>query len=144
MAQKLNFSKNKGIKEYCFADDENAIIRINTRDSNLYPRLNESRKKLEALYKEYENFNADSEEESAKALVNFDNRIKAELDYMFDYPVSEVAFGNFSSISIYDGMPAFQSFLNAILPEIYKDIDSEHKESEKVIDKFVNEAEQYE
>lgn len=143
MANKLNFKKNLGVKEYCFADDETAIIRINTRDPNLYTRINESKNKLQKLADKYEGFSSDNPDEISAMLKDFDTEVKEQIDYMFDSPVSPVAFGNSSAVAVYDGMPAFQAFLNAILPEIEKEIDKEQKKATKNISKYVSQAKKF-
>lgn len=140
MATKLNFKKNLGVKEYCFADDETAIIRVNTRDPNLYTRINKSKSKLLELANKYEGFKSDSPDEIEAMLEEYDTKVKAQIDYMFDSSVSEVAFGNSSAVAVYDGVPAFQSFLNALLPEIEKEIDKEQKKIQKNVSKYVNQA----
>jgi hypothetical protein len=143
MAQKINFNKDLGVKEYCFADDETAIIRVNTRDPNLYTRINEAKKELQKLADKYENFRSDNPEEISAMIIEFDTKVKEQIDYMFNSPVSEVAFGVSSSVAVYDGVPAFQAFLNAILPEVEKEIDKEQKKAEKNVSKYVSQAEKY-
>lgn len=138
--EKLNLNRNIGIKEYCFADDENAIIRINTRDPNLYPRIKETQKKLIELVNEYEGYDKKTEDEACKALLEFDLKVKSLLDYMFDSKVSEVVFGNSSSVATYDGVPAFQNFLNVILPIVEKDMEAEQKKIEKNIRKYTSQV----
>lgn len=136
---KLGFKRNIGIKEYNFEDDENAVIRVNTRDANLIVRIEESKKVFKKLAAELRN----SKEPVANQLEMIDKAVRNQLNYMFGSDVSSVVFANFSSVSIYDGDFAFNRFLDAILPEIEKDISEEQEKFMRNTEPYVKQAEQF-
>lgn len=143
MAQKLNFSKHQSIKEYCFADDEDAIIRIDLRDTNLLARMDEGRKKIKEFAKELENIDNDSDDTIVTKIMELDKKVKDTIDYIFNSNVSEVAFGVTSSISIIDGEPRFVTLMNALMPEVEKEISLEQQEADKTIESFVAQAKNF-
>ena len=144
MAEKLNFKKNPGIKEYCFQNDETAIIRVNTSDPNLYSRLQKGKKRLEKLAEKYRDFSSDNSDEVVEMIDDIDKKIKSEINYMFDSDVSAVAFGNANCLELDDdGEPTFKNFLNALLPVVEEEIKAKQNKANKNISKYVNQAKQY-
>lgn len=141
--EKLSFKKNEGIKEYCFEDDENAIIRVNTRDPNLYTRIIKAKKELQRLSDKYQSFDYADEDKAGAMLEEFDSKVKEQINYIFNSDVSSVAFGNFSSVAVYEGEAAFKKFLDAILPEVEKELEKEHEKSQKNVASYVDKAKQF-
>lgn len=140
MAQKLDFNKNDGIKEYCFADDENAIIRINTRDINLLVRMEEGKKQLKEFANSLKNVENETDDVIFNKLDELDKKVKETIDWIFDSEVSKTAFGNTSSVTIIDGEPRFVTFTNALIPVVEKEIEKEHEEANGKIESYVTQA----
>ena len=140
MAQKINFSINQGIKEYCFADDENAIVRINLRDINLLTRMKEGKATLTKYADTLSQAENKSEDKVIDELLELDKKVKETLDYIFNTNISEIAFGTASSIMIIEGEPRFLTLINAIMPEVEKEIEIQQKEADKKINNYVSQA----
>lgn len=136
----LNF--NTGIKEFYINGDESRIIRIDTTDVNLGMRIDNCRKELRKLAKKYETLakTGKVEEKPFDIIDEYDKEVRNKIDEMFDSPVSEIAFGKTNCLSVCGGNMLFENFLNAILPEIEKDISEEQKISQKRINKYTSQV----
>ena len=133
---------NTGIKEFDINGDKNKIIRIDTTDINLGQRIEKAQKELKKIAKKYEIVikSGKLEEKPFEVMTEYDQLVREQIDYMFDSPVSEIAFGNTNSLSVCGGNPLFENFLNAILPEIENDINEEQKNSAKRIEKYTSQV----
>lgn len=136
----LNF--NTGIKEFDINGDKNRIIRIDTTDLNLGDRIETGRKELRKLAKKFETLTktTNSDDKMLKIIDDYDKQVRQQIDYMFDSPVSDIAFGNTNCLSVSGGNMLFENFLNALLPEIEKDIKDEEKASKKRIEKYTSQV----
>lgn len=144
--ENLNF--NKGYKAFKINDDENAVIRINTRDIKILERLKIASVKLKEIAKKYENLKSDDdnnvdENKIIKILSDCDKRAKEQIDYIFGEGVSKIVFGSMDCCSIVDGQPVFMGFLDAIIPIIEKDITGEQKLSARKIEKYTSQAKKF-
>lgn len=136
-----NLQINTGIKEFAINDDESKVLKINTADIQIAQRMKKSEKELNQIAEEClkidENMSVD---DSIDLLDKYDKKVKTTLDYIFNTNVSEVVFGNMNCLSICDGKPVFQNFLEAIMPEIETDIQKETKKSEANIKKYTSQV----
>lgn len=133
-----NLSLNTGIKEYMINNDENKVISVNTADINIASRAEQAQKNIEAIQAEYKN-----KTNTPQVLSELDLKIREQIDYIFGSRIADVAFGNINCLSLAGGQPIFQNFLDAILPEIKKDLTQERKKSENNIKKYTNQVKQY-
>ena len=136
-----NFNINTGLKSYTINGDESKVIYINTSDLGIPKRAKQAEKELKKIADECANIEDSlSIDESIELLDKFDGQVKKIIDYIFNADVSEIVFGRTNSLSMVDGKPVFQNFLDAVIPEIVKDTDKEYKKSQKNITKYTSQV----
>lgn len=139
-----NLDINKGYKTYSINGDENAIITVRTTDFSIIDRLMKVQEHIAEAVGELEKIeNSAAPEVYLKAMSEADKKVKAELDAVFDSPVSKAVFGSMNSLSFAGGQPVALNFIEAILPEITKDLEDEHKAAEAKIDKYTDAAKRF-
>ena len=138
-----NLNINKGYKTYSINDDENTVITVKTTDFSIIDRLTKVQEHIGDIVTEMQSIkkNAAAEEYLA-ALDKADKKVKAELDEVFDSPVSAAVFGNMNSLSFAGGQPVALNFLEAIIPEISADLEDEQKASAEKIEKYAAQVKQ--
>jgi hypothetical protein len=140
--EKLSFEL--GIKEYCLNDDENAVIRINTRDYGLIPRIEKLKKDSKKLMKDYQKKVSElSDNEIFAVIGELDQQVRQLINTTFDSDICSVAFGNANCLSFAGGRPIFMNFLDVLLPRILSDIQEEQKASEKYIKSYTDQAKNF-
>jgi hypothetical protein len=139
-----NLNINKGYKTYSINDDENTVITVKTTDFSIIDRLTKVQEHIGDIVTEMQSIkkNAAAEEYLA-ALDKADKKVKAELDEVFDSPVSAAVFGNMNSLSFAGGQPVALNFLEAIIPEISADLEDEQKASAEKIEKYTAQVKQF-
>lgn len=132
-----------GCKEYMINDDPDRVIKINPSDFDILYRMNSATKTINEAMEKYKNLSikadgsADYEaDNTAQAVREIGQLIRQQIDYIFNASVSDAVFGNQSPISLIKGQPYFVRFLDAILPEVEKEIKAEQKASEARINKY--------
>lgn len=139
-----NLDINKGYKTYSINGDENAVITVKTTDFGIIDRLTKVREHAAKIVSELEKIESDAAPEVyLKAMSEADEKVKAELDTVFDSPVSKTVFGNMNSLSFAGGQPVAINFIEAILPEIEKDLEEEQKASNAKLIKYTEAAKQF-
>lgn len=139
-----NLNINKGHKSYTINDDENTVITVKTTDFSIIDRLTKVQEHIGDIVTEMQSIkkNAAAEEYLA-ALDKADKKVKAELDEVFDSPVSAAVFGNMNSLSFAGGQPVALNFLEAVIPEISADLEDEQKASAEKIEKYTAQVKQF-
>lgn len=139
-----NLNINKGYKSYTINGDESAVITVKTTDFSIIDRLTKVQEHIGNIVTEMQSIkkNAAAEEYLA-ALDKADKKVKAELDEVFDSPVSAAVFGNMNSLSFAGGQPVALNFLEAIIPEISADLEDEQKASAQKIEKYTAQVKQF-
>ena len=137
-----NLNINKGYKSYTINGDENVVITVKTTDFSIIDRLTKVQEHIGDIVTEMQSIkkNAAAEEYLA-ALDKADKKVKAELDEVFDSPVSAAAFGKMNSLSFAGGQPVALNFLEAIIPEISADLEDEQKATAERIEKYTAQVE---
>lgn len=148
MAKSIKF--DEGFKEYDINGDPNRIIKVDTADYGLIERFEEADKRIKKQLDKYKGIKIKSDgsaemsdKEACRAIAELSQTIKDAVNYIFDYDVSPVVFGNRSPLSTRKGVPLFERFMNAIMPIIKADIEAEAKESNKRIQKYSAQAAKY-
>jgi hypothetical protein len=139
---------DEGYKSFCINDDESRVISFNPADYGLLERFSCARKKiLEAVTELEKDINIDPEGEAsdelegaAELIRNVRELINGQIDYIFNAECSLAAFGNQSPISTVKGKFLFERFLEAIMPEVEKEIKAEQRASQKRIDKYAKQV----
>lgn len=139
-----NLNINKGYKTYSINDDESVTITVKTTDFSIIDRLTKVQEHIGGIVTEMQSIkeNAAAEEYLA-ALDKADKKVKAELDEVFDSPVSAAVFGGMNCLSFAGAQPVALNFLDAILPEISADLEAEQKASAEKIEKYTAQAKQF-
>lgn len=139
----ININLDEGLEEIMINGDENRIIKFNTGDYNLITRANEAEKnivkKLEPLGDVKVNSDGTAEIESlTNQLSEIDKAVKEEIDYIFNSKVSEVIFGNTSTLASNKGKFLVEIFFEAVMPVVINRIESEAKASDKRMSKHTD------
>lgn len=139
----INFKNN--FKTFCLNDDENNVIRINTADLGILDRAEQAYQKLEKLQKEAEQVqNLENSNDNEYAILGeIDKAIREQINYVFGADVSTPAFGTAYCFSFVDGVPMFEHFINALMPEIEKDCGIEAKKMQANIGKYTKQLPQF-
>lgn len=139
-----NLNINKGYKTYSINGDESVTITVKTTDFSIIDRLTKVQEHIGGIVTEMQSIkeNAAAEEYLA-ALDKADKKVKAELDEVFDSPVSEGVFGGMNCLSFAGAQPVALNFLDAIIPEISADLEEEQKAAAEKIEKYTAQAKQF-
>lgn len=139
-----NLNINKGYKSYTINDDENTVITVKTTDFSIIDRLTKVQEHIGDIVTEMQSIKKNAvAEEYLAALDKADKKVKAELDEVFDSPVSAAVFGKMNSLSFAGGQPVSLNFLEAIIPEISADLEDEQKASAEKIEKYAAQVKQF-
>ncbi len=145
MLKSINFEE--GVKTYLINDDENRMITISTADYSLITRFQEAEKAIKNKAKEYDKIkikpdgSADTDtEEAIAAIKDLTEFIESQINYIFNADVAGVVFNGQSCLSTWKGVPLYERFLNAVIPEIEKDLKAEVKASQQRINKYSGNA----
>ncbi len=122
-------------KQYRINGDNTKIIELNPSDMNIITRLSEVYGKLKGLetdFKELENINIDADNEEGFTQLSdkvkaIDNKMREYVDYLFDYPVSEICAGNGSMYDPIDGKLRYEHIIEVLAGLYETNINSEIK-----------------
>lgn len=137
--EKIKISTNR--KEYQICDEndnELGVIKVDVTDFNFFARTKETEAVVEKTLRELEELAAKeiSNEDNLMEFTKLDEKIKKQLNYMFDYDVSSVVFGNQHCLSLGNGELFLERFMTAIVPVIKNDIAKEQRKSKQKISKY--------
>lgn len=138
-----SFKINTGIKTYDI-ENENAVvigqIRINTTDMNMFYRAKETEEKIKKLIEDITE-NVSTEEDMIKATYECDQKIKEEINKLFDDDnLSQAVFGNQSCLSTLNGVTFVERFLNMVMPTIQEDFKEEMKKSNDRVKRYTSQV----
>ena len=129
-----NIKFDDGYKTYILNDDESKIIRVNITDFNILDRYNKAQADMQALIEEMQN---DSEATPEK-IASYDKRIRENVNYIFGSDVCTAAFGTANCLSVVsNGSMLFESFLDALMPQVQADMDISLEAAKKRTDKYI-------
>lgn len=115
---------------YISPDDYNILERAKTAEKNIQEHIRDLEKQSKSL--------SDNEEELATVISGVDQKVKKEIDYLFDYPVSEVVFGNTHCLSTRRGVYFVENLLKGIMPVIERTVSEEAAASQKRMNKYLS------
>lgn len=116
-----NISFETGIKEYAINGDENRVIKLNINDPALVERLQSAGNIIDEVTELFSDKNHPTFEE----LIQADKLIRERLEQIFGQDICSIALGKmncFAFVSPHKYL--IQSFLDAFLEEITKEINS--------------------
>lgn len=123
-------------ERYTINNEEDRVIELNPSDMHILTRYSESIPKLNECVEKYSS--VELEDDSDEAMVNagkafreLDNSIKEIIDYVFDYPVSEVCSYGGSMFDLQDGRFRFEVIIDTLFSIYDKHIDEESKKMQK-------------
>ena len=138
-----NLVFDEGYKEFTINGDENRVIRFNPSDIAILKRLDEAKDKiLEAMQVEkdieldVEGKPIESLENASKVVKHIDDTIKEQINYVFDYNVSDVVFGKQSPMANIKGLPLYVRFMESVKPVIESALKEESEKSRKRVNKY--------
>ena len=137
--ESTNLVINDGRKKFTVNGDENRAFYVNLADNMILVRAKKAMNFFKSL-KQEDYMKEGMDEIDAIEKINEDCR--KQIDYVFDYGVSEAVFGNISPMATVDqktGKIYSEAFLEAIMPQIekaQKAMEKSMKESDKRIQKY--------
>lgn len=114
--------------------DPNKIIELNPSDTNVIKRLEKGWTNLQKEVDKIDKLDV-SDDKFTEKLDIIDKAMRKHVDYIFDYPVSEVIVGKSSMISPKDGQTTYEHILDALLKLYEGNINSEYKRMKARTDK---------
>lgn len=117
-------------------------VYIRPDDYNILERAKKVEERIEEYIKKAEKQTSEADEEQDELISiisEIDKKIKEEIDYLFDYPVSEEVFGRTHCLSTRNGKYFIENFLDAIMPVIEETVTEEIKSSHQRMDKYLKE-----
>lgn len=114
-------------------DEELGVVYINPNDFNMIKRLEDAKNNISALIVTDKDI---SGEDAGKKIAEIDEKIKEQVDYLFDYKVSDIVFKSQHSLSLHNGDTFIERLLNALTPVITDIVNKETEKSEKRMSKY--------
>ena len=133
---------DKGYKEYDINGDKNCVIRVNTSDWNIIGRIDALRERIAGKVSALQSIN-DDYSAVMEAMRGVEREVRAEVDEALGSPVCDTAFGGINCLSFAGGQPIVVNFLEAILPEIKKDLETEAEQAERRAEKYTAAVKQF-
>ena len=143
----INF--DEGYKEYLINGDESRVIRVDTADYGILTRTSKANDAIQARMKSTDieigtDGRALTDDDTAIAEVEaLEAFIREQVDFIFDAPVSDIAFGNKNALSTRKGVTLYERFINALMPIIEKDLEAENKASQARVDRYAKQAQHF-
>lgn len=139
----FHISIDDGYKEFTINHDPERVIRFNPADLAIVERMESARKAMEEIASVASEItlNADGSptlESAASTVAELDQKIKEQVDYVFNYPVSDAVFGKQSPLASVKGIPLFEQFMLAAIPYVKSEIQAEMAASEKRVAKYTD------
>lgn len=141
--QNLNF--DDGFKEFSINNDPSKVIRFNPADFGIIERINTAYNEIQKTTQIEDDIQLNPDGtpmemigKVAEVVKGIADSIKAQIDYIFNSPVSEVVFGNQSPLGMVKGVPLYERFLDIVIPVIKQEVESEMKASQKRVSKYTS------
>lgn len=129
-----NIKFDDGYKRYILNDDESKVIRVNVTDFNILDRYNKAQADMQALIEDLQT----NKDATPEEITDYDKRIRDNINYIFGSDVCTAAFGTANCMSVVsNGSMLFESFLNALMPQVQEDMDINLEAAKKRTDKYI-------
>lgn len=133
MSNSINIQSNRKEIEIVRDGKSAGCIYFDPADTAIIERLKQAQAKLESIeIKTSEDF--DEMLEQARVA---DKAIRDAVDFAFDYPCSDIVFGNSYAFSTKAGVSQFEQFLTGAMKIIEKEMKTEAAASQKRQDKYL-------
>lgn len=142
--QSINF--NEGYKTFCINGDKSRVIRFNPSDPNLIQRYEKALKNIkEAQGKIGTDIKLNSAgepeqgspESAAEILVEVDNIIRENVNFMFNSDVYDTVFAGQSPFCFVGGKFLFEAFLMSVKPFLEESARKAASASEKRMNQYL-------
>jgi hypothetical protein len=116
------------------------IIKIYPGDFDILSRQEIALKNIGNIIEAMKDINEDTEESVFfTTMHDVSEKVKIELNYMFDYDVSSTIFKNQNCLAVCDGKVFAINMIEALMPVIASEVEKEMKKSEKKMSKYTAE-----
>ncbi|MBO5198060.1 MAG: hypothetical protein J6B85_06010 [Lachnospiraceae bacterium] len=139
----FNINIDDGYKEFTINNDPNRVIRFNPADIAIIERFDTAGRVMKEAAEAVSDIplqpdGSTSIQDAAYAVAKVNQTIREQIDYIFNYPVSDAVFGNQSPLASVGGIPLFEQFLTAAIAYVKTEIRSEQRASAARIEKYTN------
>ena len=118
-------------------DNELGVIEIDPTDSNIAKRGEFAKQNILAYIDEATKIAGTEDKDSAiDKISEIDEKIKQEINVLFNYDVSSVVFGATHCLSTSNGVTFVENFLEAVTPIIEKEFEKEAQASSSRVSKY--------
>lgn len=136
---------NTGVKNYEIEDENGrtlGTISIYPQDFNIGKRAKEAQKKIAEYIDAAEQIATENDDDAIESITEIDNKIKEQLDYLFNAEVSKTVFRGLHCLNVVaDGGKYFiESFLDMIIPVINAELDKAAETSQQKVSKYVSQV----
>lgn len=135
---------NTGVKTYEIEDEngkELGVISIYPNDFNIGKRAKEVQIKIMDYINAAEKIVNEREEDVIEEITELDNKIKEQLDYLFNTKISETVFKGLHCLNVTAGGKYFiESFLDMIIPVINSEMDKAIEVSKQRVNKYTSQV----
>ncbi|MEG0899514.1 MAG: hypothetical protein RSF40_07390 [Oscillospiraceae bacterium] len=126
-----NINFEDGLKSFTINNDPNRVITFNPSDIEMSERMDIAEQKIiEAARK------VDVDDKDKISIIEADNIIKEQVDYIFGSPVANIIFGSASPMAPVKGVPLYVHFIEAVIPKIENQCKAEAEATRKKIEKY--------
>ena len=118
-------------------DNELGVIAIDPSDTNIAKRAVTAKDNILAYIDEASQIVDEKNKENViDELAAIDEKIKEEINTIFNYDVSAIVFGNIHCLSTSNGITFVENFLEAVTPIIEKEFEREFQATSNRISKY--------
>ena len=118
-------------------DNELGVIAIDPSDTNIAKRAVTAKDNILAYIDEASQIVDEKNKENViDELAAIDEKIKEEINTIFNYDVSAIVFGNIHCLSTSNGITFVENFLEAVTPIIEKEFEREFQAASNRISKY--------
>lgn len=136
----LNLNLNDG-KEKIYINKEkygeDRVIWINLSDINILTRVDDAYKNINKFMEKIKETEPKDVDKTIKVLKDADKYIREQVNYIFDYDVSDAVFGKTFATADVGGKPYIQAFFEAIAPVIENKVKKQTAKISKYTDKYI-------
>ena len=118
-------------------DNELGVVEIDLTDTNIAKRADTAKENILAYIDEAATIADEEDKDTAiDKISEIDEKIKQEINILFNYDVSSVVFGATHCLSTSNGVTFVENFLEAVTPIIEEEFDKEAKAASARISKY--------
>lgn len=136
---KMNINFEENVREITLNGDENRKIKFSPSDYAIVERFNTAQEHFKTISKEMSDIkiSEDNSLEDMSNLIKIGNeKLKAEVDYIFGYPISNVVFENQSPLTFIKGRTLFEIFIESAMKYVVETIKEEQEKSKEKVSKY--------